>query len=76
MIATQNEEVLGILDLVGEEQADGLEGLLATVDVVAQEQVVGLGGEATILKQTQKIVVLAVDIAANLSRTNSAPCLT
>lgn len=35
MVATENEEVLGILDLVGEEQADGLEGLLASVDVVA-----------------------------------------
>lgn len=66
MVATENEEVLRVLDLVGEEQADGLEGLLATVDVVAQEQVVGLGGEATILKQTQQIVVLAVNIAANL----------
>lgn len=74
MVATQNEEVLGVLDLVGEEQADGLEGLLATVDVVAQEQVVGLGGEATILKQTQKIVVLAVNIAADLSKTNLASC--
>jgi hypothetical protein len=74
VVATQNEEVLGVLDLVGEEQADGLEGLLATVDVVAQEQVVGLGGEATILEQTQKIVVLAVDIAANLSRANLASC--
>lgn len=34
MVATENEEVLGILDLVGEEEADGLERLLATVDVV------------------------------------------
>jgi hypothetical protein len=76
VVATQNEEVLGVLDLVGEEQADGLEGLLATVDVVAQEQVVGLGGEATILEQSQKIVVLAVDIAANLSKTNSVSCFT
>jgi hypothetical protein len=76
VVATQNEEVLGVLDLVGEEQADSLEGLFATVDIVAQEQVVGLGGEATILEQTQKIVVLAVDIAANLPKTNLASCLT
>ena len=34
VVATEDEEVLGILDLVGQEQADGLQGLLSTVDVV------------------------------------------
>jgi hypothetical protein len=66
VVATQNEEVLRVLDLVGKEQADGLERLLATVDVVAQEKVVGLGGKAAILEQAQEIIVLAVNIAANL----------
>ena len=68
MIATQNEEVLRVLDLVGKEQADGLEGLLATVDVVTQEEVVGLGRKAAIFEQAQEIIVLAVNIAANLSK--------
>ena len=66
VVATENEEVLGVLDLVCEEQADGLKGLLATVDVVAKEEVVGLGGETTVLEQTEQIVVLAVNISANL----------
>ena len=35
VVAAQNEEVLGVLDLVGEQQADGLERLLSSVDVVA-----------------------------------------
>ena len=43
MVATQNEEIFGILDLVGEEEAYNLEGLFASIDVVAEEEVVGLG---------------------------------
>lgn len=50
VVAAENEEVLGVLDLVGEEQADGLERLLATVDIVTKEEVVGLGRETTVLE--------------------------
>jgi hypothetical protein len=46
--------------------------LFASIDVVAQEKVVCLGREAAILEQAQEIVVLAVDIAANLSIAGSA----
>ena len=66
MVSTQNEEVLGVLDLVGEEQADGLEGLLTSVDIVTEEEVVGLRGEATVLEESEEIVVLSVDITADL----------
>lgn len=66
VVAAENEEVFGVLDLVGEEKADGLKGLLATVDVVAEEEVVGLGREATVLEETEEVVVLAVDITADL----------
>jgi hypothetical protein len=67
VVAAEHEEVLGIFDLVCEEQADGLEGLLATVYVVAEEEVVGLGGETAILKQAQQVVVLAVDVTTDLA---------
>lgn len=66
VVTTENEEVLGVFDLVSQKEADGLKRLLATVDVVTQEQVVGLGREATVFEKTQKIVVLAVDITADL----------
>ena len=66
VVTTQDEEVLGILDLVGEEEADGLERLLASIYVVAEEEVVGLGREATVLEQAQQVIVLTVDIAADL----------
>mmetsp|Transcript_41627 Transcript_41627/g.61077 ORF Transcript_41627/g.61077 Transcript_41627/m.61077 type:complete len:264 (+) Transcript_41627:174-965(+) len=68
VVAAQEEEVLRVLDLVGQEQADGLQALAPAVDVVAEEQVVGLRREAAVLEQTQQVVVLSVDVAANLDR--------
>ena len=62
MIASQQKEILWVLDLVGQKQTDGLQGLLASVHIVAQEQVVALRGESTVLKQPQQVVVLAMDI--------------
>ena len=69
MVASQEEEVLGVLDLVREEKADGLERLLAAVDVVAQEQVVRLWWEAAVLEQAQQVVVLTVDVACTHTHT-------
>lgn len=50
VVTAQDEEVLRVLYLVGEQQADGLERLLATIDVVAEEEVVGLWGESAVLE--------------------------
>ena len=66
VVPAEDEEVLGVLYLVGEEQAYGLEGLLASVDVVAKEQVVSLRREAPVLEEAQQVVVLPVDVAADL----------
>lgn len=66
VIAAENEEVFGILDLIGKEEADGLERLLAAIDVVAEEKVVGLWRESTVFEETQKVVVLPVNVTAYL----------
>ena len=63
VVPPQDEEVLWVLDLVCEEQADRLERLLATVHVITQEKVVCFWWEAAILEQAQKVVVLTVDVA-------------
>ena len=63
VVAAQQEEVLGVLDLVGEQKADGLDVVLAAVDVVAEEKVVGVRRELAVLEETQEVVVLAVDVA-------------
>lgn len=52
MVTTENKEILWVLDLVCEEQADCLERLLATIDVIAEEEVVGLRREAAVLEQS------------------------
>ena len=66
VVAAQDEEVLGVLDLVCEEQADSLQRLLATIDVVTEEEVVGLRWEATVLEETEEVVVLAMNVTADL----------
>lgn len=72
VVATQNEEVFGVLDLVGKQKADSLERLLASVNVITQEEVVGFGREATVFKEPQQIIILAVNVAANLYRLATA----
>ena len=62
MISSEQEEVLLKLDLVGQQQNDSLERLLASVDVIAEEEVVSLRWVATILKQSQKVGELTVHV--------------
>ena len=50
MIPSEQKEVFWILDFVGEQEANGLEALLASVHVVAEEQVIGLRRKPAILK--------------------------
>ncbi len=63
MVPAQQEEVLGVLDLVGQQQADGLQRLLPSVHIIAQEQIVSLRREAAVLEEPQQVRVLAVDVA-------------
>lgn len=52
VVAAENEEVLGVLDLVGQQKADGLEGLFASIYIVTEEEVVGFRGETTVLEES------------------------
>ena len=51
MVSAEDEEVFGVLDLVGEEEADGLETLFPAVDVVAEEEIVGFWRKPAVLEQ-------------------------
>lgn len=66
MVATQDEEVFGVLDLVGEQKADGLERLLASIYVISKEEVVRLWRETTILEEPKQVIVLAVNVTTDL----------
>lgn len=68
MVTTENEEVLWVLDLVCEQQANGFQRLFSSIYIVAEEEVVRLWREATVFKKSEKIVVLTVDITTNLFR--------
>ena len=77
VIATQDEEIFGVFDLVGEEKADSLEGLFSSVDIVAEEKVVCFWWKPAIFKKSKKVVVLTVyvplrndDDHQNLSQEN------
>ena len=67
VISTEDEEIFGVFDLIGQKETNGLEGLLPTVDIIPQEDVIGLGGESPILEKTEEVIVLAVDIAADFN---------
>jgi hypothetical protein len=66
VVATQDEEVLGVLDLVRQKQANRLEGLLAAIHVVAQEEIVRFWREASVFEQAEEIVVLSMDVPTYL----------
>ena len=66
VVSTQDEEVFRILDLVCQEQTDGLEGLLSSIYVITEEEVVCLWRKPTIFEQAEEIVVLAMNITADL----------
>jgi hypothetical protein len=66
MITTQNEEVFWVLDLVCQEETDGLKRLLAAVYVVAKEEVIGLGRETAVFEEAKEIIILAVNVTTNL----------
>lgn len=53
MISSEQEKVLRVFDLVSQQQADGLQGLLASVDIVPEEKIVALRWKATIFKEPQ-----------------------
>lgn len=66
VVAAEEEEVLGVLELVAHQKQNSLKGLLSAINVVAEEQVVGVWREAAHLEHANQVGVLAVDIADNL----------
>mmetsp|Transcript_15428 Transcript_15428/g.48182 ORF Transcript_15428/g.48182 Transcript_15428/m.48182 type:complete len:233 (+) Transcript_15428:607-1305(+) len=68
VVATQQKEVLRVLNLVRKQQANRLQALLSTVNVVAKEEVVGTRRESSVFEQPKQVVVLPVNVTANLDR--------
>ena len=68
VVASQEEEVLWILDLIGEEQTDGLDIVFAAIDIVAQKEVVRVRGKFAVLEESKQVVILSVNVAFVNSR--------
>lgn len=67
VVASKNEEILWVLYFISEEEANCLKRLLAAVDIVSQEEIICVWWEASVLKEAQQVIVLAVDVSANLN---------
>jgi hypothetical protein len=68
VIASQQEEVFGKLDLVAEQEQNRLERLFASVDVIAQKQVIRLGRESAHLEQSNQVGILGISKAQTACR--------
>ena len=65
VVASEKKEVELVFELVGKEKAYGLYALLTTIDIVPKEQVVRSRRVATVLKQTQEVWKLTVNISCS-----------
>ena len=65
MVTTKNGNAILIADFEGDQEGDGLNGVVATIDVVTHEQVVGIRRLSTNLEQLTQVVELSVNITAN-----------
>ena len=68
MVTTENGDAILIADFQGDEESDGLDGVVATIDVVTHEQVVGVGRLSANLEQLAQVVELAMDVTADRHR--------
>ena len=67
MVATQQEYLVWVLDLVRHEEAHGFDTLLAAVHEVANEQeLVDRWRPASYLKQPEHIIELTMEVAGDL----------
>ena len=65
VVASEDGNAVLEADLEGDEERDGLDGVVAAIDVVAHEEVVRVGGLASDLEQLAQVVELSVDIATD-----------
>ena len=66
VVTSEQKEIFWELDLVSEQETNGLKRLFSPIDVVTKEEIVCIRRETTVLKQSQKVVVLSMHIALNV----------
>ncbi len=63
MVTSENVDFLRIFDFVGEEEADGFDALPSPIDVVPEKKVRVFWRKASILEQSEHIIVLSMYIS-------------
>ena len=74
VVAAYEVDVARVLNLEGEQQANGLQGVRSSIHIVTQEQVVNIGDvpssawHAVLLKQPHEVSKLPMEISKELDR--------
>ena len=63
MIASQEEEVLWVFQLIAKKEDYRFDGLFPAVDIVAQEKVVFLGWVPSIIEYFEQILELSMNVS-------------
>lgn len=66
MVSSKKEEVLWVFDFVGQEKADSFKWLFTSIHIVTKEKIVSLWRKSAILKESQEIIVLSMNVSTDL----------
>lgn len=68
MISSKDMHFAGVLNFKRKQQADALNALSSSVNIVAQEEVGTIRRHPSILKESQEVIILAMDVPTNFER--------
>lgn len=68
MVAPKDVDFGRIFDFEGEQQADGLDALPPSIHIISQEEIAGLRRQSAVFEEPQHVVILSVDVSADLDR--------
>jgi len=66
VVSPDEGNAVGVPDLEGHEEQEGLDAVEATVHEVTHEEVVGLGALSSHIEELNQVVELTVNVSANL----------
>ena len=68
MITSEDVDLSRVLYLEGEKETDSLNSLSSSINIVPQKQIVGLRRKAAVLKESEHVIVLSMNISAYFDR--------
>jgi hypothetical protein len=71
VVTTKHINHVWVLDFVAEKEADGLNALFPPVNVVTKEEISSIRRASSVIKETQKVEVLPVNVCAHCQRSTN-----